>query len=76
MTVMEEHNAKVAFIDSMPNKYDYAIYKQFCIDSGFELITFIQYASYIEPYVPSNPSKVTTSVAAKKTGCCGGGEIR
>jgi hypothetical protein len=74
MAVMEEHNAKVAFIDSMLNKYDYAVYKQFCIDNGFELMTFIQYASYIEPYVPSDPKAVP--VVARRSGCCGGGEAR
>ena len=75
MTVQEEHKAKVTFIESMPNKYDYSVYKQFCIDSGFEVMTFIQYASYIEPYVPSNPVSPPVGVV-RETGCCGGGEVR
>jgi hypothetical protein len=74
MTVREEHNAKVAFINSMPNKYDYAVYKQFCIDNDFEVMTFIQYAAYIEPYIPSVPK--TLQVKTREPGCCGGGEVR
>lgn len=73
MTAQEEHEAKVAFIENMPNKYDYAVYKQFCIDNKFELMTFIQYASYIEPYIPRVQE---APVQQKRTGCCGGGEVR
>jgi hypothetical protein len=50
---MVEHEAKLAFIERMKNKYDYLAFKQFCIESGFEVMSFPIYAGLIEPSVPS-----------------------
>ncbi len=48
MTSQQEHEVKVAFISNMPNKYDYLSFKEFCISNSFEVMTFLQYASYID----------------------------
>jgi len=75
MTIVEEDDIKQKFIAGMPNKYDYAAYKQFCIDNNLWLMSFIQYASLIEPYEPPEVTEKNTSLGTAKS-CCGGGNVK
>lgn len=81
-TCKDEHNAKVKFIAAMSNKYDYAAYRQFCLDNNYEVMSFVSYALLIEPPVPRTfpqPARFTppdAAVAPKPCGGCGGGIIR
>lgn len=73
MTIQEEDILKKNFILQMNNKYDYILFKQFCLDNSFEVTPFVIYAGIVEPMVPPNGEIITSS--PKPCGTCGGGKV-
>lgn len=73
MTIQEEHDAKVAWLeDPNNNKYDYAAYKEFCLANNFEVMPFSVYALTIEPPVRTPvPSRGLGDTIAKITHATG-----
>ena len=78
MTIQEEHEAKVAWInDPNNNKYDYAAYKKFCEDNNFELMSFNVYSLTIDPpkmptvFTKDQPSRGLGDTVAKITHATG-----
>jgi len=76
MTVQEEDLLKREFISNMVNKFDYAEYKAFCLNNNLWLMSFVAYASLIEPALPVEVEQYNTTSVKADCGGCGGGTIR
>jgi len=75
MSPIEEHKLKIQFIENMPNKYDYLVYKNFCINNNLELMAFSTYAELIEPSVTSIIGYKEPTEQIRPQPCCGGGKV-
>lgn len=69
----DENAIKLQFIASMPDKYNYGAYRDFCVANNYELMNFVTYALMIEPVIPREYPAVTPR---GNCGGCPGGAIR
>lgn len=70
MTLLEEHEAKLAWLETN-DKYNYSAYRQFCLDNSFEVMSFVTYALMVEPPKPPEISRGLGDTVAKITHATG-----
>lgn len=69
------HDEKMAFIRTMPNRYDYPAFQEFCQASGHTTPPFRVYAALVDS-LDNTPGSGGGIASASPCGTCGGGKVR
>jgi len=70
------------FIASMDNQHDYGQYVNFCIEHGEDPVSFLAFASIVDPQptplshiVPAKNDSASSNLQPSSA-CCGGGDVK